>query len=1126
MSARKKILFGLAGGTGIVLALLAAVFFLAPVYLNAPLTKAKLQAAASRTINGTVKFQRLDLSLLPRPHVVIHQPSLSVPGSVSGTLKSVSVYPRVATLLMGKVLISKIEFQMPDLAIVLPEATVAAGQASPTFAEVKEKIAPVLSSLQALGPGLVLEAEQGTLAFTQKGRPPLTLRSADALLTASPGETEVFFRATTDRWGAVALSGSLFLDEDKAEIKQLYGALGHSWLSGLSLRFTQATPVHLEVLSGTALLSLDELFPWLSSTESLAPFLKKVRSLKGMVSVSSMNFAGPLTQPARERMLVTGETQSVIVDSKLLPAPLAVSGGFSLDRDGIDLIRLSASAGKSSAADVSARFLWRMNQRIEVRSGRAAIDLDQVYQWRSSFSGLRDLLKNVTALKGTVTFSSVSFSGPIAHPETWKREMTGRAENIVVDSPLLPAPLAATGGFTAGRDSLELTGFSAALAGSSVSEVSARFGWGRRPSFEVRSGKAVIVLDEVYQWRSRYSGLNDVLKDVNALAGTARISSMRVAGSFSADGAWQITTAGSLENIFFDPTFLPGPLAVARGKFILARENLSLFDVHAALLDSSVALSGSLAGFPGNIGAVDLSLGGTMGQESLQWAFKTFALPSDLVVHTPLSFSKVHLLWKKPAELSLSGTVTVSDGPAISLDLYRSPEVLVVRRAVIKDQDSDATLSFRRQEKAAELSFSGTLVQATLKRIFVNRTFGQGKVTGKFHAAVAADQPLQFTGQGVFEGDGIVVPWDVTPLLNVDRFRLHADGNTLFVDSASMTWGSSHGTLQGTVRASGKGFTLDLALASDGINVNELEQAIRSAQEKKREEHNEEQAGTPAVHGTIRFASARLTYGRYTFSPVKAVVTVAPGTLSAAITEAKVCSVSIPGTLAVSHGDIQLMFKPTAVRQPLGPALTCLSGAQVDVTGTFDLNAVIAMSGKSGALLSSLEGGIDFKARDGKIYRYPVLAKIFSVLSVTEIFRGRAPQLGGSGFPYRSLVVKGDLHQGTFEVEKAYIGGSSLHLIGQGSVDIAGHKQDLVVLVAPFSTIDWFIRHIPLVNEIMGGTLISIPVKVSGDLSDPDVTFLAPSAVGSRILELIKNIVKLPVTIISPLLPREKEKKK
>jgi hypothetical protein len=51
-------------------------------------------------------------------------------------------------------------------------------------------------------------------------------------------------------------------------------------------------------------------------------------------------------------------------------------------------------------------------------------------------------------------------------------------------------------------------------------------------------------------------------------------------------------------------------------------------------------------------------------------------------------------------------------------------------------------------------------------------------------------------------------------------------------------------------------------------------------------------------------------------------------------------------------------------------------------------------------------------------------------------------------------------------------------------------------------------------------------VKVSGDRSNPDVTFLAPSAVGSRILELMKNIIELPVTVISPLLPSESEEEK
>jgi hypothetical protein len=120
------------------------------------------------------------------------------------------------------------------------------------------------------------------------------------------------------------------------------------------------------------------------------------------------------------------------------------------------------------------------------------------------------------------------------------------------------------------------------------------------------------------------------------------------------------------------------------------------------------------------------------------------------------------------------------------------------------------------------------------------------------------------------------------------------------------------------------------------------------------------------------------------------------------------------------------------------------------------------------------------------------------------------------------MAVRGDIHKGIFTVEKAYIGGQSLDIIAQGEIDLGQQKMDLVVLVAPFSTLNWVIRHIPLVGKIMGGTLISIPVRVSGDPADPDVVFLSPTAVGTRLLNLLENIIKLPVEIISPILPKEK----
>lgn len=227
----------------------------------------------------------------------------------------------------------------------------------------------------------------------------------------------------------------------------------------------------------------------------------------------------------------------------------------------------------------------------------------------------------------------------------------------------------------------------------------------------------------------------------------------------------------------------------------------------------------------------------------------------------------------------------------------------------------------------------------------------------------------------------------------------------------------------------------------------------------------------------------------------------------------------------LSKEGIAFDFLAIAANQELEQTVTCLSGADVNMSGTYDLRAELRARGADNALMPSLEGKVDFISRDGKIYRYPLLAKVFSVLSVTEILRGKVPELGGDGFPYKSFTVKGEVHHGIFKIDEAFIDGSSIDFIASGEVDLARKKIDMVVLVAPFSTVNWVIRNIPLVGKIMSGNLISIPVRVSGDLADPEVTFLSPLAVGSRLVELLKNILKLPVEIVSPLLPKGPEKR-
>src|SRR5208337_3465299 len=328
--------------------------------------------------------------------------------------------------------------------------------------------------------------------------------------------------------------------------------------------------------------------------------------------------------------------------------------------------------------------------------------------------------------------------------------------------------------------------------------------------------------------------------------------------------------------------------------------------------------------------------------------------------------------------------------------------------------------------------------------------------------------------------------------------------------------------MTGAITTSDEGIAFSIALLADGIEI----QAIQEVLEQSGKKSNVEKTMSfplPPIRGDILADSSYVKFGRFTFAPAHAVITVAPGSVNMKFTDTRTCGISIPGTLLISRESISFAFTPSAKKEPLSPTLDCLTGKNVQITGVYDLKARIATQGNGKDIFSTLEGEVNFKATEGKIYHYPMLAKIFSGLSVLELFRGRAPELGGNGFPYHSIAISGKVHKGKFTIEKAYIGGKSLDLIAQGEVDLAAKKLDLVVLVAPFSAINYIIRHIPLVNNVLGGTLITIPVKVSGDVSNPDVFALAPSAIGTRLLDILENIVKLPIEIISPFLPRKKE---
>jgi hypothetical protein len=995
--------------TGFLAVLIIAVTVFVPMYLNSAGVKNKIQTAVEEKLGGKVTYGKIDISLFPRPQVTIEQLRLAYPRTFKGTLRSLSIAPQILPLFKGRVEFSKIRIQEPDFRIIVPAAKPDATSEAPTLEEAKANIRSVLGYLQMIGPRLVVEMDNGKFLLRRNHRDFLALKNVTVHFNAPPGDMHVLVKAGTDQWGDFTLSVTYSFTEAQTEIKDLTLSLGHSALSGFSALLTWDRNPRIEIHSGKAVLALHEIYTWLSSSDSLTPFMKELSSLKGTLSISSMQGQGLVSEPEKWRMRVTGEARHIEFTSPRLPVPVAVNYSFIVEDNLLEITELSARMGSSSLSHVSALLTGRDDPVLELRSGSAAIDITEVFGWRTWHPALEHLLQGVDALAGKFTLTALKINGHLYKPE-----------------------------------------------------------------------------------------------------------------------AWRIIASGALDRIVFQSPALPGQIGLVRGTFSYVPDKLSFSLKEATILDSTVTGTAVVSNITTTVSNVDLTLSGSSGRKTVDWAFEYLKLPPELMVKTPLALSDAHLVWQRNSGVSFSGTASVADGPKFFVDLSQQGEDLAVHRLTIRDQETKASFSLNWQKQAADLSYSGLLAESTLSRIFEQGTFGSGTMQGELHSLIRIDEPLKSRIRGSLEGRELFIPWGMPIPTTVNRFVLHAEGDVLTVDSAEVTWGKNHFSLTGAVTTSDEGLASSMTLTADGIDIQTIQQALeksgkKSAARTDRAEEKVRSFPMPPYKGDFTADSAYVKFGRFVLAPAHAHVSVEPGKVGMEFNNTRTCGVALAGAVIMSGETISFTFSPSAKAQPLGQTIDCLSGKEMQITGDYDLTANLRSHGTGTDILSSLEGRVDFKARKGKIYRYPTLQKVLSVLSVLEVFRGRIPDIGGNGFPYSSMALRGDIHKGVFTVEKAYIGGQSLDIIAQGKVDLGKQKIDVVVLVAPFSTINSFIRHIPLLGKIMGGTLISIPTRVSGDLTNPDVVFLSPTAVGSRLLDLMKNIIELPAEIINPILEKKKE---
>jgi hypothetical protein len=701
--------------------------------------------------------------------------------------------------------------------------------------------------------------------------------------------------------------------------------------------------------------------------------------------------------------------------------------------------------------------------------------------------------------------------------------------------------------------------FNANIGKTSFTQLDSSIDWEKTPRLKVKSKTSIIDTAELHSYLLSFDVLKKNLKNIESLKGSVSVESLNIGGPLLSPRKWRFQGQGIVENVALLSKKLPKPLQVAHGKFSWRGTRIDFNDVDASMGKSS---AGRVSG-------------------NVNWektpVFTAKSGPALLYVEDAvpliLSFNDIsHTLNQfQPTSGTLEFHNMALSCP-ISGTTYRQlslsgniKQIVVYSKRLPNPTRIGNGRFYLRSNRLALRALNASLGKSTISKLIAHVDWSKAASFGirseimelyadEMYPWLLSFEQMQSVFKDVSAIKGAIAVHDLNlkgPLhqpadwycrltckmkdltitsnllgapVTIDNgsFDLATETpmgvprNVINVTTSDLTWGGDRLTLVGEITLTEKDSTLDVTMTADGLKWHRIKSILDYVEKRKADP--DKNAWKGYLEGTLKIQTDAFAYKTYPVQSLQAEVEFKPDQVIITVQEGILCDIALRGRIKASEQTLDISLVPSAANQKLAPTLSCLTNEKALATGMYDLDGEISSKSKPDILRQSLSGKLSFKANKGRIHRLSFLAKILALLNLTEIYRGQVPDLTGEGFAYHSMDARATIHGEKIIIQEFLIDGASMGIVCKGDIYLNDMTMDLVILVAPFKTVDRIITHIPLVSQILGGRLISVPFRATGKMKDPDVLPLPATAVGSEILGILERTLTLPLTIMQPLL--------
>ncbi|MGD8663281.1 MAG: AsmA-like C-terminal domain-containing protein [Desulfobacterales bacterium] len=1117
--------------------LVIVVLIIVPQLINLEMMREYVENTISNEINGEINYRHLDLAYFPRPHVVVHSVEILIPDSFTIKMQRMKIYPKILSLFLGRLRAKVVILEYADYFMQLPQI----GDDVPKIeqpASFEDILAAIFKAIRGLPefklPELKLRVNSGNINLVDPFGREFRLRSVQAAYQRRPQKLDFSIRCKSNLWDQIDVNGSLnpldFKGKGHIRLSQFRPQVLMAYLLHDSALQVTDSKVNFSIdleLDGTGNLKavVDGTVPLLALSHGEEQLIIKGGRIQGTVQIGDRKVTIDLTEMGLDypKLEATGKFS---YDENLPDIQLAVNG-----------IRIDAAAVRQVALGLMGESKTIRNIFKIIRGG--FVPWITVYSRGHNIAEL-GMMDNIV-IKGQMKKGKIFIPGAELH-------LDGVIGDALISAGILHGEnLEAQLGNTSGRDGNLTIGLNRDLAPFHLN-IDINADLSQLPPVLGRVVKNKDFSKElglVYDVKGTATGvliLGDDLANLNAEVAASNIHlaarykrlqyPIEIDGGYFNYGKTRLAfknfnanigkSSLSISSLVADWTEKPNLNVISQSAKINLNELYSFLRPHVRL--KKIINNFSILNGEASIDSLEIK-GPFFSPRN--WRFKTRGVVNNLTLASDkipksLKIGRGHFKWQ--------GTKVKFSDMDVSLG---SSKILQLSAGADLGKSSTFEVHSQSAELVADELYPWLLTLVNGDFFLKDFSVTKGRV---ILAGLDLSGPLNYPAQWHYTLTGdlknLVITSDAfgDPLaVNSGSFDLISETmpnttqNKIRLNTIELVWGKNRLTLVGTINLSPNDTLLDLALTANALDWDQVNHIVDYVEAKSKDSTS--RPAKRALRGTLKVQADSFNYETFAVNPLKADLSFKPDKMAITINEAVICSISFQGRLNVNSQTLEINLVPTAVNQMLDPAVSCITDQKQLATGTFNLNGQLLSNSKPEEFLRSLSGEVVLSAEKGRINRLGLLAKILSILNVTEIYRGEIPDLTGKGFAYHGLKISANLEGSKLVMQECAIDGVSMGIACEGHIDLSGKKMNLIILVAPFKTVDRIVKVLPLLKHVLGGKLISIPFRAKGDIADPEVIPLPPTAIGAGVLGILERTLKLPITIMQPVFSSGKNKK-